>query len=493
LVAHRLAENPRRNAQPETRSGEVQTMRMKFKLFLVLVTIQIGCTGMPLFAHPSLPAKASRNAPTEIHGLRHGVPQLLRQFEDPLLDRFMAEAISSTKDPAILAFRIREARAMHRGYELSPFPSTTNATRIAELQLITARQEGAGSNPLEGDLFDPGFDSLWEINFFCAHRNSTEVADAVYGTRAYDLRAIQVSVEGEIARNYFEFQASLGRWNVAERHAQTLARILKIAEGRRSAGKDTVFETEHSRVLLAYTRTASLRINAERAVALDCLAVLLGRSPSALAEELSHSGQLSVLPKQIDVGSPEQLLRRRSDIAAAERRLAGPAAKAGISVEDLFPRVVLSGNTNPGAMPLDEVQWQRGFRNSIVPMISWPQFRLNRVNAQILSSNSPDQQVLASYSQTVLQAVAETEIALTSFDQARSQCARLAQAAQASRNAANSATIRFNRGIGTFSEALDAERAQFEAEDLLVESRAKTATAMVALFKALGAGFDGLQ
>jgi outer membrane protein TolC len=233
-------------------------------------------------------------------------------------------------------------------------------------------------------------------------------------------------------------------------------------------------------------------MKAERAVALDCLAVLLGRSPSAVAEELSHSGQLSVLPQQIDVGSPEQLLRRRPDIAAAERSLAGPAAKAGISVEDLFPRVVLSGNTNPGAMPFDEVQWSHRFTTSIVPMISWPQFRLNRVNAQILSSDSPDEQVLASYSQTVLQAVAETEITLTSFDQARSQCARLVQAAEARKNAADSTTIRFNRGTATFSEVLYAERTQFEAEDLLVEIRAKTATAMVAVFKTLGAGFDGL-
>src|SRR5712672_2417089 len=118
-------------------------MRMKFKLFWVLVTIQIGCTGMPLFAHPSLPAKASRNAPTEIHGLRHGVPQFWRQFGDPLLNRLMAEAISSTKDPAILAFRIRQARAMHRGYELSPFPP--NPTRIAELEPISARRGGVRS------------------------------------------------------------------------------------------------------------------------------------------------------------------------------------------------------------------------------------------------------------------------------------------------------------------------------------------------------------
>jgi len=468
-------------------------MRMKFKLFLVLVTIQIGCTGVPLFAHPSLPAKASRNAPTEIHGLRHGVPQFWRQFGDPLLNRLMAEAISSTKDPAILAFRIRQARAMHRGYELSPFPLITNPTRIAELELITARREGVRSNLQEGELFDPGFDSLWEINLFSTDRNSPEIADAVYGTSAYDLRAIQVSVEGEIARNYFEFEASLERSNVAERHAQTQARMLKIAEGRQSGVKSAVSETERARVLFAYTRTASLRMKAESAVALDCLAVLLGRSPSALAEELSHSGQLSVLPQQLYVGSPEELLRRRPDIAAAERRLAGPAAKAGISVEDLFPRVVLSGNTHPGAMPLDEVQWSHRFTTSIVPMISWPQFRLNRVNAQILSSDSPDQQVLASYSQTVLQGVAETEITLMSFDQARSQSARLAQASQTSKNAADSATIRFNRGIGTFSEVLDAERAQFEAEDILVESRAETATAMVAVFKALGAGFDGLQ
>jgi multidrug efflux system outer membrane protein len=381
---------------------------------------------------------------------------------------------------------------MHRGYGPSLFSLATNPTRIAELELIIARREGVRSDLPEGELFDPGFDSRWEINFFSAHRNSPEIANAIYGTSPYDLRAIQVSVEGEIARNYFEFQESLGRLNVAERRAQTQASILKIAEGRQSAGKGAVFETERARAHLAYTRTASLRMKAELAVALDCLAVLLGRSPSALAEELSHSGQLSVLPQQIDVGSPEESLRRRPDIAAAERRLVGPAAQAGISVKDLFPRVVLSGNTNPGVMPFDEVQWSRRFATSIVPMISWPQFRLNRVNAGILSSDSPDERVLASYMQTVLQAVAETEMTLTSFDLARSRCARLAQAAQASKKAADSTRIRFNRGIATFSELLEAERTQVEAEDLLVESRAKTATAMVAVFKALGAGFDGL-
>jgi outer membrane protein TolC len=233
-------------------------------------------------------------------------------------------------------------------------------------------------------------------------------------------------------------------------------------------------------------------MKAELAVAQDCLAVLLGRSPRAVAEELKYSGQLSVLPQQIDLGSHEELLRRRPDIAAAERRLVGPAAQAGISVEDLFPRVVLSGNTNPGAMPLDEVQWSRRFTSPIVPTISWPQFRLNRVNAQILSSDSPDEQVLASYRQTVLQAVAEAEITLTSFDQAQSQSARLAQVAQASKNAADSTTIRFNCGTANFSEILDAERTKFEAEDLLVQSWAKSATAMVAVFKTLGSGFDGL-
>src|SRR5258708_28707306 len=109
-------------------------------------------------------------------------------------------------------------------------------------------------------------------------------------------------------------------------------------------------------------------MKAERAVALDCLAVLLGRSPSALAEELSHSGQLSVLPQQIDVGSPEQLLRRRPDIAAAERSLAGPAAKAGISVEALFLRVVLSRNTNQGAKPLDDDKCAHQFTTSVSPI-----------------------------------------------------------------------------------------------------------------------------
>src|SRR6266404_7474408 len=464
-------------------------MRLELKPFLLLLTIQFGCAEVPLIAHPNSPGKASRNAAAEKYVLPDKVPQFWRQFGDPLLNRLIAEGIVVAKDPAIAAFRIREVRAMRRGYELSPLLLTTNPTRITEFELISAGRESVRSNLQEGELFDPGFDSLWEINLFSTHRNSTQIADAVYGTSAYNPQAIEVSVEGEIARNYFEFQASPGRLNVAERHAQTQASILKIAEGRQSAGKGTVSETERARVQLAYTRTASLRMKAERAVALDWKSVLLGRSPSALAEELKRSIRLSVFPHQIDVDSPEELLRRRPDIVAAERRLAGPAAEAGISVEDLFPRVALSGNTDPGAMPFDEVQWSRRFTTSIVPMISWPQFRLDRVNAWIHSSDSPDDRVLASYSQTVLQAVAETEITLTSFDQARSRCAQLAQAARASKKAAASTTIRFNRGMATFSEVLDAERTQFEAEDLLAESREKTAIAMVAVFKTLGAGF----
>src|SRR5258708_12011927 len=105
-------------------------MRMKFKLFLVLVTIQIGCTGVPLFAHPSPPAKASRNAPTEIHVLRHGAPQFSRQFGDPLLNRLMAEAISSTQDPATLPFRINQPSSIHPAHKPSPFPLPTNPTPI---------------------------------------------------------------------------------------------------------------------------------------------------------------------------------------------------------------------------------------------------------------------------------------------------------------------------------------------------------------------------
>jgi hypothetical protein len=137
-------------------------MRLKFKLFLFLVTIQLGCAGVPLFARPNCPAKASRNAATEIRGHGDGVPQFWRKFGDPLLNRLIAQAISSSKDPAILAFRIRQARVMH---ELSRFPSTSNPTHIAELEFITARREGVRSNLPEGELFDPGFDSLWEMNF----------------------------------------------------------------------------------------------------------------------------------------------------------------------------------------------------------------------------------------------------------------------------------------------------------------------------------------
>jgi hypothetical protein len=223
-------------------------MRMKFKLFLVLVTIHIGCTGVPLFAHPNFPAKASRNAATEIHGHRDGVPQFWRQFEDPMLNRLIADGISSNKDPAIAAYRIREARAMHRGYALSPFPLTTNPVRIAALEPISARRGGVRSDLPDADLFDPGFDSLWEINFFSADRNSTEIADAVYAASAYDLRAIQVSLEGEI-------QAILrtnGSWRAIARQCCKQLRRQRL-RSRPSTTRDHNVRDSHKRCRPART------------------------------------------------------------------------------------------------------------------------------------------------------------------------------------------------------------------------------------------------
>jgi multidrug efflux system outer membrane protein len=206
--------------------------------------------------------------------------------------------------------------------------------------------------------------------------------------------------------------------------------------------------------------------------------------------ELDKPVEIPALPDKIDVSSPEALLRRRPDIAAAERRLAAQTALVGVSVADLFPRVVFSGNFALSSRDFTGLGSQGSSSYSFGPSVTWPAFNLGRVKARIRASEARNDQALAQYQQTVLQAIEETENALVALEQSRARREQLAQAAQSSRNAAELARIRFDGGIADFLQVLDAERTQLEAEDRLAQSRTETATDTIAVYKALGVGFS---
>jgi outer membrane protein TolC len=216
------------------------------------------------------------------------------------------------------------------------------------------------------------------------------------------------------------------------------------------------------------------------------IGVLVGRSPSLVARELEAAAPLPDLPAVATIGAPDSVIRRRPDVAAAERQLAVERALVGAAKADYLPRLSVGGSAGYSAGEFDALGDRGTFRYAVGPVVSWPALNLGRIKARVDQTRAREREAQAQYDATVLRAVQEVETALVRYRTARGRVDRIREAASASERAADLARLRFTGGVADFLQVLDAERTQLEAQDQLALSRTEAATAYAALYKALG-------
>ena len=218
--------------------------------------------------------------------------------------------------------------------------------------------------------------------------------------------------------------------------------------------------------------------------------MLTGQLPDALTAKLSAAAPLPKIPETIQIGNPAELLRRRPDIRTAERLLAAATANIGVATADLFPRVTIVGTVALEASMLSGVGAAGSDSYALGPRISWAFLDMGHVYARIKAADANAEAGLAQYQQTVLNALEETENALVNYNRERARRALLASAAQASVRAEELAQVRFNEGVSDFLTVLDTELRLLQDQDRLAQSETATATALAALYKALGGGWE---
>jgi multidrug efflux system outer membrane protein len=220
------------------------------------------------------------------------------------------------------------------------------------------------------------------------------------------------------------------------------------------------------------------------------LGVLVGQPPTALEAELSAPQPLPALPTRVALGRPDDLLRRRPDIRVTERNLAAATARVGVETADLFPRITLAGSVALQATSFTGLGNNGSDTFAIGPGIFWAAFDLGRVRARIRAADARTEAALAQYEQRVLLALEETENALVDFSRQQVRHDLLQASAQASERAQTLARERYQFGVADFLTVLDVERTLLAAQDQLADSETRTATALVAVYKALGGGWD---
>jgi len=454
-----------------------------------------ACAVGPDYKQPEMPEVKTgsfTNLETTTFSAQEAQQRFWTQFNDATLDHLVNDALLANHDLRIALARFNEARAARREARFDLAPTITASGGYTKQRF--AQDQAGGSGALAGsreeELYDAGFDAAWELDLFGRVRRALEARRAELQGAEANLRDAQIIVIGEIARTYFELRGQQDRLAVARRNVENQQSSLQLTSARLEAGTGTELDTSRAQAQLSTTLGSISPLEAAVARSIHRLSVLTGREPSALRDVLAPTRELPPLPQIVAVGDPGALLRRRPDIKVAERDLAAATARIGVAIGDLFPKVTFTGNVGYVSADSGSLGDSGTDTYLIAPGISWAALDLGRVRAQIAGARARNDAALASYEQTVLRALEETENALVTHARSRDRLTHVTEAARASGTAAQLARVRYEGGMVDFLEVLDAERSQLEAEDTLAQSRADTATSLVAVYKALGGGWE---
>jgi multidrug efflux system outer membrane protein len=342
----------------------------------------------------------------------------------------------------------------------------------------------------ELQLFSAGFDATWELDIFGGNRRAIESASANLAATMAERQDVMVTVISEVARNYFELRGAQHQLAVARRNAENQRETLDLTVSKMQAGRATEFDTARARSQLNSTLATIPPLEADIQHSIHRLAVLLGQQPAALEAELIQPAAIPASPALVNIGNPADLLRRRRDVRAAERSLAAATAGIGVQVANLFPRVFFNGSLGLSAKQFAGLGKGGTDVYSFGPNITWAALDLGHVRARIQAARAVADGQLASYEKTVLTALEETENALVDYGRNQARRDLLKDSERSAVEAVALARQRYEGGVADFLPVLDAERTQLEVQAQLAESETRVATSLVAVYKALGGGWE---
>lgn len=412
-------------------------------------------------------------------------------FNDPLLNSLVERAARSNLDLRRAAARVREARARY---------GITAADRLPTLDASGSytRSRSSENGPLafsptageEVNLYQAGFDAAWEIDLFGGVRRAVEAAEADIAASVEDRRSIQVTLLAEVARNYIDLRRIQKQIATARANIESQQETLELTRARFNAGLNTGLDVARAeaQVATSFSQIPALEISLRQTI--HRLGVLLGEEPGALSDALSKPLPIPAPPAEVVVGLPSELLRRRPDIRRAERQLAAATARIGVATADLFPRFSLTGAFGLQSATLRDLPEGGSRFFSIGPTLRWPIFAGGRIRANIAVENAREEEAWAEYERTLLLSLEEVENALVAYAREQDRRQSLREAVAANRRAVEIGNELFIRGLANFLDVLESERSLFASESQLDQSEAAVSANLVALYKALGGGWE---
>jgi NodT family efflux transporter outer membrane factor (OMF) lipoprotein len=455
-----------------------------------------GCEVGPNYRAPPSPEPAGSGfisaTPAIAAPAAQPAPEWWRLYQDPALDGLVQEALAHNTDLQTAAANLAQARAVLNQARAGLFPSTSesfggNFGRSALGDYVASTQ---GRRQPDKWGYDAGLDVSYEVDLFGQVRRSIEAAKADAQAAAAGENLVRVTVAAETARAYADACAFHEQADVARQSVQIEQQTFDIAQRQRDAGASSDLDVARAATLLDQTRAQIPTLEGQRRSALFQLAVLTGRPPQQISQAADACKTPPGLDQPIPVGDGAALLRRRPDVQRAERQLAAATAGIGVATANLFPAVTLGASSTAGASTLGGLGQYKNITLSAGPLITWSFPNLAVAAAQTASAKASASAALSTYNGVVLNALQETETALTTYGGELDRHGALASARDNANNALRLAKVQFDAGSASFLDLLLAQRTEADAQAALAQSDQALIADQITVFKALGGGWE---
>ena len=413
-------------------------------------------------------------------------------FEDPVLDQLVQQALAQNLDLKVALERIAIARAARDSAAAAFAPALDARASVTERRQSENGPLPIGQIPgIERDqtIYDLGFDASWELDLAGRTRRAVEAGDAATDAAILRAEGARVAVAAEVTRAYLELRGAQQRLAARSAAVAAARRTQELVDQRVEAGESARAELARAQVEVQTLEAGLPALESRSRVSALALALLLGEPPQAVQSLLATHVEPVPL-EAIPVGERAALLRRRPDVLAAERELAAATAEIGVATAELFPRLVIGASGGFESLDTGTLFDAASETWSIMPRISWRLFDGGRVRAGIRGAQARARIAAFEYERTVLAALNDAEQALSRYALGLEALERQRDAQSAAERSYRFAEQRYRAGETALIELLDAERALRSVEDALAATHTGAAVDLVALYKALGGGFD---
>ncbi len=430
-------------------------------------------------------------------------------FNDPVLTMLEKRVAADNLDLRAATFRLAESRAQLGVAQAAQMPrlnanSAYTRQKASDTGQFALAPNALGANGAAGntagglgsrqfnafDVFQVGFDAAWEIDFWGGVKRSVESAEAATEAAEEARRGLLLATMAEVARDYIALRGTQTQRRIAQENVKTARQSLTLTKQRAAGGVTTDLDVANASAQLRTVSAQIPRLDAQAAGYINALSLLLGQPPSALKGELDAAKPVPPVPPRVPVGVPSELARRRPDIRQAEAQLHAATADIGVATADFYPSVRLGGSIG-----LQSQQFFRVFDlNSRLlaggPSISVPLFDGGRLRSTLQFREAAQQEAAISYEKTVLSAWHEVDNALIAYAAEQARRDELLLAEKDNRQALGLAQNRYQQGVADFLTVLDAQRNLLATQQQLAESTTLISSNLVALYKALGGGWE---